>query len=165
MYESNLMDFLALGIGFVFLYIIFLVGIFTLFALYYKTIIDTISLVRPSNRETSAGNIMLTFIPLFNIVYGFIVYPKICDSIKREYSVLGLQQEGDFGKGLAITLRVLYITNFIPLLNFLTSIAYLILWIVFWVKIHEYKVELEKHNGKGIGENQSTVSASTDILD
>lgn len=165
MYSSSSIDFLALGIGFILIYIILVGGIFVLFALYYKTIIDAMSFVSPSNRETSAGNIMLTFIPLFNIVYGFIVYPKICDSIKREYTTLGLQQEGDFGKGIAITLRVLYIANFIPLLNFLTIIAYLILWIVFWVKIHEYKVELQKYANRGFGENRSIVSASVDILD
>lgn len=159
------MDFLALGIGIAIVYLIFLGGIFTIVAFYYKTMIDTMSLVRPSNRETGVGNVLFTIIPLFNLVYGFIVYPKICDSIKREYSELGLKQDGDFGRSIAIILRVLYIINFVPLLNILASFAYLVLWIVFWVKIHGYKVELEKHNGKGFGEARPVVSVSNDILD
>lgn len=159
------MDFLALGIGIVVVYLIFLGGIFALVAFYYKTMIDTMSLVRPSNRETGVGNVLFTIIPLFNLVYGFIVYPKICDSIKKEYNELGLRPDGDFGKNIAIILRVLYILNFVPLLNILASFAYLVLWIVFWVKIHGYKVELEKYNRKGFGEARSVVSASTDILD
>lgn len=159
------MDVLALGIGFVVIYLIFLGGIFTLIAFYYKTMIDAMTLVRPSNRETEAGNVLFTIIPLFNLVYGFIVYPKICDSIKKEYSELGLKPDGDFGRTLVIVLRVLYIINFVPILNILTSFAYLVLWIVFWVKIHGYKVELKKYNSKGFGEARPIVSASADILD
>lgn len=165
MYSSSPMDFLALGIGLFLFYMIFICGIFIMFALYYKTIIDTMSLVRPENRLTGTGNIMLNIIPFFNIVYGFIVYPRICDSIKQEYNKLGLKAEGDFGKGLAITLQALSLTMMIPFINFLTSIGCLVIWIILWVKLDGYKKELEKHNGKGFSDNRPAISTSTDILD
>lgn len=161
MYSNNPMDFFALGIGIFFLYLIILGGLFSLIAFYYKTMIDVMSLVRPSNRETGIGNILLTIIPLFNLVYGFIVYPKICESIKKEYEELGIPQEGDFGRGLSITFLILCILAFIPFVN----IACLIVWIIFWVKIDGYKKELEKHNSNGFSDNRPSISASTDILD
>ncbi len=164
MYSTSPMDFLALGIGFFLFYMIFICGIFVMFALYYKTIIDAMSLVRPENRLTGTGNIMLNIIPFFNIVYGFIVYPKICDSIKQEYSELGLQPDGDFGKGLAVTLQALSLTMMIPFINFLTGIGSLVIWIILWVKLNGYKTELQKHNGASFNE-KPTFSASTDLLD
>lgn len=161
---SSPMDFLAVGIGFFLFYMIFICGIFVAFALYYKTIIDTMSLVRPENRLTGTGNIMLNIIPIFNMAYGFIVYPKICDSIKQEYSELGLQPDGDFGKGLAITLQALSLTMMIPFINFLTSIGCLVIWIILWAKLSGYKTELQKHNGASFNE-KPTLTASTDLLD
>lgn len=164
MYSTSPMDFLALGIGIFLFYMIFICGIFVMFALYYKTIIDAMSLVRPENRLTGTGNIMLNIIPFFNIVYGFIVYPKICDSIKQEYSELGLQPDGDFGKGLAVTLQALSLTMMIPFINFLTGIGSLVIWIILWVKLNGYKAELQRHNGKSFNE-KPMVSASIDLLD
>lgn len=137
---------------------------FTLVALYFKTMVDAMSLVRPTNRLTGVGNVLFTIIPLFNFVYWFIVYPRICDSIKKEYGELGLKEDGDFGRSLAVTLGILNCVNLIPLLNILSSITTLVLWIIFWVKIDGYKKELEKHNSRGFGEKVA-ISTSSDILD
>lgn len=156
---------LALGIGFVLIYLIIVIGTFVLIALFYKTIIDAMTLVRPANRLTEVGNIALTFIPFFNLVYGFIIYPKICDSIKNEFNELGIEEKSDFGKGLAITFQILLLTFIIPFLNILSIIAALIVGIVFWVKINEYKAKLAEYNKNGFSNNPVAVSNSTDILD
>jgi hypothetical protein len=74
----------------------------------------------PVGAITGTGNIIFMMIPLFNLVYGFIVYPKICESIKNEYKQLGLNEDGDFGRGLAITMCALSFGGFIPILNFIT---------------------------------------------
>lgn len=160
-----MVEMLALGIGFVLIYLIIVIGFFVLIALFYKTLIDAMTLVRPTNRLTEVGNIALTFIPLFNLVYGFIVYPKICDSIKNEFNELGIQEKGDFGKSMAITFQILILTFIIPFLNFLTIIAALIIGIVFWVKINEYKAKLKEFNKDGFSNSPVAISNSTDILD
>ena len=38
--------------------------------------------ITPANRQVEPGNVWLMFIPLFNIIYPFILYPKITDSVK-----------------------------------------------------------------------------------
>lgn len=164
MYSSNPYDFIALGIGIIIFYLILIVGVFVLYALYTKTIIEMMAYVRPSNRLTGVGNIILNTIPVFNIVYGFIVYPKICDSVRQEYNELGLTPDGDFGKALAVTMQALSVTMIIPILNILSSIAILIIWIVLWVKFNNYNLELKKHNASNFG-GKTSISASTDILD
>ncbi|MCO5260346.1 MAG: hypothetical protein M9916_09400 [Crocinitomicaceae bacterium] len=160
-----MMEFVALGIGFIILYFAFVCGIFVAIALFYKTMVDIMTLIRPENRLTTAGNIMLTFIPLYNLVYGFILYPKICDSISKEYTELGLKKDGDFGKSLAITFLILAITVLIPIINIFSLVAMLVIGIIFWVKMDKYKKELEKYNKMGWGDATRKVSTSNDILD
>lgn len=168
MYRANPFagEFLALGIGIVLLYLVLVVGIMLLVIYYYKTIIDAMTYVRPGNRQTGPGNILFMWIPLFNLVYGFIVYPKISESIQREYSSLGLAPDGDFGKGLAITMCALSFGMFIPLLNLLVPIALLIIWIIYWVKINGYREVLQQKNANGFSEEGGVkFSASSDLLD
>lgn len=163
---NNPADFVALGFGIIFIYFIVIIGMFVLMAFYYKTMVEVMSLVRPKNRQTSVGDVLFMFIPLFNIVYGFIVYPKICDSISKEYKTLKLSPDGDFGKGIAITIQVLSLVLIIPFLNFLAAIALLIIAIIFWSKIDGYKKKLEQYNKNGFAEGQEGgVSGSADILD
>lgn len=167
MYSNDPFAFLQLGmisVVIILFYLIFVVGIFLLLVYYVKTIIEVMVHVRPSNRLTGVSNILLNYVPLVNIVYGFIVYPKICDSIKNEYKTLGLPEDGDFGKGLAITLQALTLTMFIPFLNFLTSIAGLVLWILLWVKFNKYLNDLKSMNGNGFSD-KAAISNSSDILD
>lgn len=165
MYTSQL---LGIGIGLlIFLYLIIVGGIFVLFAFYYKTMIDVMSLVRPTNREIGIGNVMFTVIPLFNLVYGFIVYPKICESIGKEYKKLGLAQDKDFGKSMVIALQVLMLSMIIPILNILAMTPLLILFIIFWIKIDGYKKKLELYNKNGFADEvpSDITSSSKETLD
>lgn len=158
------------GLGFgllMFFYLIFVGGFFVLFAFYYKTMIDVMSLIRPTNREIGIGNIMFTVIPIFNLVYGFIVYPKICDSIAKEYQQLGLPQDKDFGKNIVIAMQILMISMMLPFLNVLAIIPLLILFILFWVKIDGYKKKLELYNKNGFSDETPSpiTSDSSETLD
>lgn len=135
--------------GFIFLYFVFVIGIVLIHVFYNKTMIDVMSYVRPSNRQTSASNILLNYIPLFGIVYSFIVYPKICDSIKKEHEDLGISDRSDYGKGLALALCILIVAMVIPFLNFLAFLPAIIVWILFWVKMDGYKNELKDRNEDG----------------
>jgi len=169
MYSSNTSlggEFLAMGLGMLILMLALIVGVTLLVIFYYKTFIDAMAHVRPSNRETGVGNILFMWIPLFNLVYGFIVYPKIVESIRKEYQSLGIMEEGDFGRGLAITMCALQFGFIIPFINFLTPIAMLVIWIIFWVKINGYKETLMTRNSNGFAESKGVnLSSSSDLLD
>lgn len=160
--------FLGVGIGILILvYLIIVGGFFVLFAFYFKTMIDVMSLVRPKNRAIGIGNIMFTVIPFFNLVYGFIVYPKICESIGKEYKQLGLPEDKDFGRGIAIAMQILMIVMIIPFLNVLAMIPLLIVIILLWVKIDGYKKKLELYNKNGFADEMHSplASSSPEILD
>lgn len=160
-------EFLALGIGIFILYLILVVGIVVLITMYYKTLIEVMAYVRPENRQTGVANILFMFIPLFSLVYGFIVYPRISDSIKKEYNSLGLSPDGDFGRSISIAMCATSFGFLIPFLNFIAPIAVLILWIILWVKINNYREVLMSKNNVGFinPETYSSVSSNSDILD
>lgn len=101
------------------------------------------------------------FIPLFNIIYPFILYPRICDSIKKEYATRGLEEQGDFGRAIGITMPILGLCGVIPVLGVLAAMANFILLIVFWVKIAGYKDKL-RMTPKGDG---NSLGANPDLLD
>ena len=116
--------------------------------------------ISPKNREVEQGNVWLMFIPLFNIIYPFILYPKICDSTRNEYEARGMGAQGDFGRTIGIVMPILGLCGWIPVLGGLASLANLVLFIIFWVKMAGYKNQLIANGGKLGG-----LSNSSELLD
>lgn len=135
---------------------ILILGMVLVFVLYLLNLQNALKEVSEKNREVPPANVWLMFIPLFNIIYPFILYPRICDSIKKEYASRGLEEQGDFGRSIGITMPILSLCNLIPVLGALAGIANFVLLIVFWVKIAGYKEKLRtspKGEGMGVGSN------------
>lgn len=139
----------------------FIAGVIVLAVFYLKTLQDVLKEVSPNNRQVEPGNVWLMFIPVFNVIYPFILYPKICDSVKLEMMERSLEETGDYGRGIGITMPILGICGFIPYLNLLTGIANFILWIIFWSKMNGYKNTL-KYAKASAG---PSISAREDLLD
>lgn len=134
----------GLGVGLIFL---LLAGVIVALVFYLLTLQKTLNAIDPSRRQVAPGNVWLLFIPLFNLIYPFILYPKICDSIKAEYEARGLNEEGSFGKGLGITLPILGLVGIVPGIGAIAGLGRLVIWIVFWVKMAGYKKILESNTG------------------
>ena len=112
------------------------------------------------NRLVEPGNVWLMFIPLFNIIYPFILYPKIADSVRNEYQARGIKKAGDFSRGIGVAMPILSLCGIIPVIGGLAGLANFVLFIIFWVKTAEYKNELKRSPKAADG-----ISASSDLLD
>jgi hypothetical protein len=100
--------------------------------------------VRFENRKMQPGQVWLTIIPLFGIVWQFVVVNNIADSLKLEFNQRNLKIVEDRpGYGVGLAFCILACCSIIPFLGALTSIAALICWIIYWVKISNYKAELQ----------------------
>lgn len=146
----------------VFLVVLFIV-IIILYVFYLKNLQDLLNEVSPGNRQVPPSNVWLMFIPLFNIVYRFILYPKISDSLLIEFEDRGAPKDGDYLKGLGLTLGIIGVVNIIPIsaLKSITSLGILVIWIVYWVKTAEMKNQLRSmEKGNGV-----RLSSREDILD
>jgi hypothetical protein len=142
-------------------YLVFLGGIIALAVMYLLNLQNLLKEIDPANRKVEPGNVWLMLIPLFNIVYPFILYPNISDSLKKEFESRGIPEQGDYYRSIGITMPILGLCGIIPVLGILAAIANLVLWIMYWVKMSEYKNKLKTSpKAEGVG-----VSSSTDILD
>ena len=111
--------------------------------------------IQAHNRTISPGEVFLQLIPLFGMVWQFIVVTRISDSIRRELSAdqtFSFEQSGaalmpahirpTYGIGIAYC--VLFCCSIIPVLGMLAGFAGIICWIIYWVKLAEYKTLLQQ---------------------
>lgn len=107
------------------------------YVLFLLTLQKTLQIISPENRKMP-GNVWLMFIPLFNIVWPFIMVSRIADSIGDECLRLNIPvraQRPTYNIGL--TYSILSITSgFIPLIGALAAIT---TWVMYWTKVNEYK--------------------------
>jgi sugar phosphate permease len=95
----------------------------------------------PQNRAVSPGEVWLSLIPLFNLVWQFILVSRIADTLDREFQSRGGPQSAvpdDYGRGIGTTMCILSVVSIIPYLGILTGLAGLVCFIVYWVKIAGY---------------------------
>lgn len=133
---------LQMIVALVVLLLLLIPGIF-----YLITLQNTLKAISPESRMMAPSNVWLLFIPLFNIVYYFIVVARMADSIRNECIRLNipLQEERPtytLGLIMLITYIASTILNYTSLFgpfNGLGSIVCIVLWIIYWVKVNNYK--------------------------
>jgi hypothetical protein len=144
-----------------FLFILAIVVVIGVF--YLKNLQDTLKECAPHNQQVPPGNVWLMFIPIFNYIYPFILYPKISESLRLEFEERGHPQGGDYCKNIGITMPILTLCGWIPVLGGLAGLANFILWIIFWVKMAQFKNQLRTL--PKMADGGVKFSANTDLLD
>src|SRR5580700_10210960 len=117
-----------------------LLGMVSLPAIFYLLTLQT-ALERCSAeaRTTSPGMVWLMLIPLFNLIWNFILVGDVSRSLRNEFNRRGTQGlEADPGKSIGLAMCILAPCGIIPGIGFLSAIAGFICWIIYWVKISGY---------------------------
>jgi hypothetical protein len=97
----------------------------------------------PESRTASPGQVWLLLIPLFNIVWIFLLVGKISSSLRNEFLRRQIPlPEAEPGKTLGIAMAVLNLTSVIPLVGLVTGLAGFVCWILYWVKISGYSKQI-----------------------
>ena len=128
-------------ISLVFIPIVLLPAIFFLLNLQ-----KTLEAITPENRKMPPSNVWLMLIPLFNIVWQFIMVDRIAQSITAECARLNIptnDPKPTYNIGLAW--NICNLATFIP---FIGGLAALVTFILYWIKVSEYKnlIIANKHN-------------------
>jgi len=113
--------------------------------------------IQPENRLMRPGEVWLQLIPLFGLVWQFIVVIRISESIQREFAswqndnIIGLPDaqvahvlntRPTYDIGLAVC--ILNCCWWIPILGNLAAIAGVICWIIYWTKLVEYRKKIQR---------------------
>lgn len=110
---------------------------------YLITLQNTLKAISPENRKMEPGMVWLLLIPLFNIIWNFIVVNRMADSIQAELHKKGINVTERPAYNVGIAMCIISCVTWIPLLGSLASIGGLICWIIYWVKISEFKRKIE----------------------
>jgi len=93
----------------------------------------------PESRTLSPALVWLTLIPIFSLVWNFIVVNAMSKSLHNEFVRRNMPNvELEPGRGIGLAMCILCATTVIPFLGVLTGIAGMVCWILYWVKIAEY---------------------------
>lgn len=104
--------------------------------LYLLTLQKALARCSDQARTTSPGSVWLMLVPLFNLVYQFIVVSNIAKSLANEFSRRGITTtDREPGKSIGIAMCVLNVCAIIPILGIAAGFAGLVCWIIYWVKV------------------------------
>ena len=122
----------------------FIIGIISLivFILYLLSLQKALKHCSAESRTTSPGSVWLMLIPIFNLIWQFILVIKISESLHNEFTKRNIPEDPHPGKTIGLTYCILVICSIIPFLGFLASIAALVCWIIYWVKISGFSNKL-----------------------
>ena len=108
--------------------LIFVVIVIVVAVLYLLNLQNLMKSIKEENREVSPGNVWLMLIPVFSLIYAFILYPKISASVKKELESRGM--EGDGSKNLALALAITGALGVVPVVNTIAGLANLVIFII-----------------------------------
>lgn len=108
---------------------------------YIQTLASAMQMVSEENRKIAPASMWLLLIPFFNFVYHFIAVNRLGESIGLELRKRGVyHSENKPGYGIGIAAGVLNIASILPdTIGILSTIASLVCWIIYWVKIANCK--------------------------
>lgn len=122
----------------------FLIVLIVPFVFYLLTLSRALSKCGPGSRTMDPGMVWLMFIPLFNIVWQFILVSAIAKSLGNEFRLRGITGvEPEPGKSLGLAMCICACCAIIPFLGILAALAHLVLWIIYWVKISDFSRRLD----------------------
>jgi hypothetical protein len=112
---------------------------------YLLTLQGTLQEVKPENRKMDPAMVWLTLIPLFGLVWQFIIVGNIADSLKLEFSQRNINVgEERPGYSIGLAYCILICCSIIPFLGILSSIAGFVCWIIYWVNIANFRSTLRQ---------------------
>ncbi|CAN5857546.1 hypothetical protein BH11BAC7_BH11BAC7_07510 [soil metagenome] len=119
---------------------ILVLGVFVLNIFYLINLQNTLEQVSPENRKMSPGQVWLALIPLFSLVWNFLMIGYIADSLRDEFRKRNIPSDEERpGYQLGLWVCILPLTGWIPILGAFASIGGLVCWIMYWIKMSRYK--------------------------
>lgn len=96
-----------------------------------------------SSRTMQPGMVWLLLVPLFNMIWNFFVVLALARSLANEFARRGMPSpEAEPGQSIGLAMCICTCCGLIPVLGLLASLASVVLWVMYWVKIAGYSQAL-----------------------
>ena len=104
------------------------------------TLQNTLKAISPENRKMVPVNVWLMMIPFFNFIWQFVLVKKVSQSISAECVSLNIPVKENMPTyNLGVGWSICYLVMLVPGIKGLAAIASLIIWILYWVKVNQFK--------------------------
>jgi hypothetical protein len=88
----------------------------------------------------------LCIVPFVNLVFNFFLVLGMAKSLRNEFNRRGISvADPTPGQSIGLAMSICACCGVVPILNLVSWIPQVILWIVYWVKISEYSRILDLH--------------------
>lgn len=125
--------------------LLFLVVLLVPAVFFLLTLSRALSKCSPASRTMEPGMVWLWFIPLFNLIWQFLVVLAIARSVGNEFRAREIPySDPEPGKTIGLAMCICGCCGIIPLLGIITSLVSLVLWIVYWIKVAEFSRMLDQ---------------------
>lgn len=119
-------------------------GIFLIPAIFYLlTLQKALARCSPASRTMEPGMVWLCLVPFFSLIWNFFVVMALGKSLANEYVRRGIPRPEELpGQPIGLAMSICLACGIIPVLGLLASLAALVLWIIYWIKIANYSTML-----------------------
>ena len=100
--------------------------------------------IPPEHRLIEPGQVWLLLIPCFNVFWNFAVFQKVPKSFQSYFSSQGRTDVGDCGGQIGLWYAITVALSCVPCVNYIAGPASLVLLIIFLVKIHSLKGQIQQ---------------------
>ena len=118
---------------------------------YLLTLQRTLKEVSAENRKMPPEQVWLSLIPLFGIVWQYFIVSRLSDSLALELSkrnIYAEERRPAYNIGMAFCILISAVI--IPYINILALLGGLVCWVLFWLKVNDYRMLLLDNPGKYI---------------
>jgi hypothetical protein len=110
---------------------------------YILTLQKALNQCAPVSRTMEPGLVWLLIIPFVHLVFNFFVVLALSRSLANEFARRGIPNpDPEPGQAIGLAMSICGCCIAIPLLGFVAVWAFLVLWIIYWVKIAGYSRQL-----------------------
>ena len=127
------------------IFILIILGIMIIPQIFYLiTLQKTIKEVSIENRQIQPNQVWLALIPLFGLIWQFLMVNRIALSLQAEFKKRNINTKDEKpGYFIGLSYCSLFCCSIIPVLGLFAGIGGLVCWVIYWVKINNYKTKLE----------------------
>lgn len=127
--------------------------ILTIFPLvfYLLTLQRTLKEISPENRKMPPEQVWLSLIPLFGIIWQYVIVARLSDSLALELTKRNVYaEERRPAYNIGIAYCILISAVIIPYINILALLGGLVCWVLYWLKVNDYRMLLLDNPAKYI---------------
>jgi hypothetical protein len=107
--------------------------------LYILTLVRTLNKCAVSSRTLDPVMAWLYLIPIVNLVIHFVIVFGMSKTLRNEFNRRAVPVDDPTPvQSLGLAMCICACCSIVPILGLLATLAHLILWIMYWVKIAEY---------------------------